>query len=144
MALEIQGFQRSWIAGGTAGSANSDLSVACTVNGISCPNGYQYMFVKFSAGLLVPVTAATDNAVGIIQSKTPPTQAATVMLSGVSRVRSSDASIVVGTKLYLDAFGMVTHTQTSSAGCIGIAEEASANATGFMIAVCLKPFGAVI
>lgn len=144
MAFEIPGFQRSWIAGGTAGVANSDLSVAATVNSISCPNGYQYMFVKFASGVLVPVTAATDKAVGVLQNKPAPGTPATVMVSGVTRVRSSSASVSVGTPVYLDAFGMVTQTQTSTAGCVGVAEEVSATATGYIIAVCLKPFGAVI
>lgn len=141
MAWEIPGFQRSWIAGGTAGSANSDLSVACTVNGISCPNGYQYMFVKFSGGLLVPIAAATDNAVGVLQNKPAPGQPGTVMISGVTRVRSSDSAITIGTPVYIDAFGMVTHTLAGN-HLVGIAEEVSATATGYMVAVCLKPFGA--
>lgn len=144
MAWDIPGFDRSWTAGGSAGVANSDLSVAATVNGINCPNGYQYMFVKFSGGLLVPVAAATDNAVGVLQNKPIPGQPGQVRLSGVTRVRSSDSAITVGTKVYLDAFGMVTHTQTSTAGCVGVAEEVSATNAGYVIAVCLKPFGAVI
>ena len=142
MALEITGFQRSWIAGGTAGVAGSDLSVAATVNSISCPNGYQYMFVKFAAGLLVPIAAAADNAVGVLQNKPAPGQAGTVMISGVTRVRASDAGIIVGSPVYIDAFGMVTRTAASN-HFVGIAEEAAASASGFMIAICLKPFGAL-
>jgi predicted RecA/RadA family phage recombinase len=143
MAFEIPGFQRGWTAGGTAGQANSDLSVACTVNSISCPNGYQYMFVKFSGGLLVPIAAATDAAVGVLQNKPVPGQEATVMTSGVTRVRSSSASITVGSKVYIDAFGMVTTTAQANQ-CVGVAEEVSATAAGYIIAVCLKPFGALI
>lgn len=143
MAFEIPGFQRSWTAGGTAGVANSDLSVAATVNSISCPNGYQYMFVRFNGGVLVPVTAATQPAVGVLQNKPAPGQAATVMISGVTRVRSSDAAITVGSVVYMDAFGMVTTTGTKSAAALGIAEEVSATAAGFIIAVCLKPFGLI-
>lgn len=138
MALEIPGFQRSWPVGAT------DLGSLTTINSIVRTNGYQYMFVKFAAGLLVPVTAATDKAVGILQNKPHVGDYATVMMSGVSRVASADAGIVVGSVVYLDAFGMVTRTQTSTAGAVGVAEEASANGSGFTIAVCLKPFGAVI
>lgn len=143
MAFEIPGFQRSWIAGGTVGVANSDLSVAATVNSISCPNGYQYMFVRFVGGVLVPVTAATQvSIVGVLQNKPAPGQSATVMVSGVTRVRSSDNTITVGSMVYVDAFGMVSHTGTAGY-CVGIAEEVSATATGYVIAVCLKPFGAL-
>lgn len=143
MAWEIPGFQRSWIAGGTVGVANSDLSVAATVNSISCPNGYQYMFVRFSAGLLVPVTATAQNPiVGVLQNKPAPGQPATVMISGVTRVRSSDSTITIGTPVYVDAFGMVSATVITGR-CVGVAEEVSATSTGYMVAVCLKPFGAV-
>jgi hypothetical protein len=138
MAWDIPGFDRSWIVGAT------DLSASTTINGVVCPNGYQYLFVKFSGGLLVPVTAATDKAPGVLQTKTTPGQAAQMRTSGVTRVRSIDSAITVGTVVYLDAFGMVTHTQTSSAGAVGIAEEVSATGSGYMIAVCLKPLGAVI
>lgn len=143
MAFEIPGFQRSWIAGGTAGVANSDLSVACTVGGVSCPNGYQYMFVKFSGGVLVPVAAVSDFAVGVLQNKPAPGQSATVMISGVTRVRSSDNTITVGSACYIDANGMVKGSPQSSNLCIGVAEEVSTTNSGFIIAVCLKPFGAV-
>lgn len=143
MAFEIPGFQRSWIAGGTVGVANSDLSVACTVNSISCPNGYQYMFVKFSGGVLVPVAAVGDFAVGVLQNKPTPGNVGTVMISGVTRVRSSDNTITVGSPIYIDAFGMVKGSPQSSNLCVGVAEEVSATNSGYIIAVCLKPFGAV-
>lgn len=138
MAIDIQGFDRSWTTGAT------DLGVQATINSIVCPNGYQYLFVKFSGGLIVPVTAATDKAVGILQNKPHPGDAAQVRTSGVSRIRCSDAGVTVGSVLYLDAYGMVTRTQTGSAGAVGIAEEPAASGSGYMISVCLKPFGAVI
>lgn len=143
MAFEIPGFQRSWIAGGTAGVANSDLSVAATIGGVSCPNGYQYLFVKFSGGVLVPISGATDQAVGVLQNKPAPGQSATVMVSGVTRVRSSSNAITVGSKVYIDATGMVSNSGTANA-CVGLAEEVSATNSGFIIAVCLKPFGALL
>lgn len=137
MALEIPGFQRSWPVGAT------DLGSSVTVNSILCPNGYQYMFVRFSAGLLVPVTATAQNPiVGVLQNKPHAGDYATVMQSGVTRVRSSDATIVVGTPVYVDAFGMVSATVIAGR-CVGVAEEASANGSGFIIAINLKPFGAV-
>jgi predicted RecA/RadA family phage recombinase len=141
MAFDIPGFERSWPAGGTLGVAGSDLSVANTVNSIAV-DSYRYMFVKFSGGLLVPIAAATDNALGVLQNKPQPGQMGEVMISGVTKVRSSDASIVVGTPVYIDAYGMVTHTVASN-HIVGIAEEVSATATGYVIAVCLKPFGAM-
>lgn len=141
MAFEIPGFQRGWIAGGTAGGAG-DLSIARTVNSIAI-DSYRYMFVQFSGGLLVPVTAVGNPAVGVLQNKPAPGQVGEVMISGVTRVRSSDASITIGSTVYLDAFGMVSTTPTSS-HALGVAEEVSATATGYVIAVCLKPFGAIV
>lgn len=141
MAFDIPGFERSWPAGGTLGVAGSDLSVANTVNSIAV-DSYRYLFVKFSGGLLVPIAAATDNALGVLQNKPQPGQMGEVMISGVTKVRSSDASIIVGTPVYIDAYGMVTHTAASN-HIVGIAEEVSATATGYVIAVCLKPFGAM-
>jgi hypothetical protein len=143
MAFEIPGFQRSWIAGGTAGTPGSDLSISQTINSIVCANGYQYMFVKLVAGLLVPVTLATDKPVGVLQNKPAPGQPGTVMISGVTRVRSTDAAIVVGSEVFIDAFGMVKSTGTANQA-VGVAEEASANGTGFIIAISLKPFGAIV
>lgn len=145
MALEIPGFQRSWIAGGTAGSVGSDLSIANTAfgsGGALSIDSYRYLFVKFAAGLLVPIAAATDQAVGVLQNKPAPGQAATVMVSGVTRVRASDATIVVGSTVYIDQYGMATRTQQVSQA-VGIAEEAAASANGFMISICLNPFGAL-
>lgn len=143
MAFEIPGFQRSWIAGGTAGTAGSDLSISQTINSILCPNGYQYMFVKLVAGVLVPVTAATDKVVGVLQNKPAPGQPGTVMISGTTRVRSTDAGITVGSEVFIDAYGMVKSTGTANQA-IGIAEEVSATASGYIIAVTLKPFGSIV
>lgn len=142
MAFEIPGFTRGWLAGGTAGSAGSDLSIAATVNSIAV-DSFRYMFVKFSGGLLVPCTAGTDFAVGVLQNKPAPGQIGQVMTSGVTRVRSNDASIVVGSTVYMDAFGMVKSTATASNHPIGIAEEAAASAGGYVIAVFLKQLGNV-
>lgn len=140
MATDLPGLDRSWPVGAT------DLSgiTPTTINGVVCPNGYQYLFVKFSGGLIVPVTAATDNAVGILQNKPKAGDYGAIRISGISRIRSADSGITLGSKLYLDAFGFVTRTQTSSAGCVGTAEEVSVSGAGFMISVLLKPLGAVI
>lgn len=140
MAFEIPGFQRSWTVGAT------DLGVSRTINSIVRSNGYQYMFVKFSGGLLVPVTANTDKAVGVLQNKPGVGLQATVMVSGVTRVASNDATIIVGSPLVLDGFGMVVAQGTSGGGStvVGIAEEAAASGSGFTIAMALKPFAAVV
>ena len=141
MAFEIPGFSRGWIAGGTAGTPGSDLSIAATVNSIAL-DSFRYMFVKHSGGVLVPVSGATDKAVGVLQNKPAPGQIGTVMTSGVTRVRSNDATIIIGTPVYIDAFGMaVSAAQTKQ--CVGIAEEAAPSGGGFVIAVCLRPFGAL-
>lgn len=142
MAFEIPGFSRGWIAGGTAGTAGSDLSIAATVNSINI-DSFRYMFVKFASGVLVPISAGGDFGVGVLQNKPAPGAVGTVMTSGVTRVRSNDATIVVGSTLYMDAFGMVKATATSANHPVGIAEEAAPSSGGFVIAMCLKPFGNV-
>jgi predicted RecA/RadA family phage recombinase len=142
MAWEVPGFSRSWIAGGSAGVAGSDLSIGNTVNSIVV-DSYRYMFVKFSGGLLVPISAGGDFGVGVLQNKPAPGDAANVMISGVTRVRSNDATITVGSAVYMDAFGMVKATATSANHPVGIAEEVAAASSGFVVAVCLKPFGNV-
>ena len=143
MAFDIQGFTRSWTIGAT------DLSAAATINTVVCPTGYQYMFVRFVGGLLVPVTANSQQAVGILQTyaaRPANGQAGTVMISGVTKVRSHDANIVVGSPLYMDNFGMVVTTGGSGAGSVvvGVAEEAAATGTGFLVSMCMKPLGAFV
>jgi len=140
MAFDIPGFERSWPAGGTLGGAG-DLSIARTVNSIAI-DSYRYMFVKFSGGLMVPITAATDLAVGVLQNKPQPGQMGSVMLSGVTKVRSNDATITIGTPVYIDAFGMVV-SAAQAKQCVGISEEVAATAGGYIISVCLRPFGAL-
>lgn len=140
MAWDIPGFDRSYLAGGTAGTAGSDLSIANTVNSIPV-DSYRYLAVKFSGGLIVPIAAATDLALGVLQNKPVPGQPAQVRLSGVTRMRSSDSGITVGSKVYIDAFGFATRSAQPNQS-IGFAEEVSASATGYMIAVCLRPLGA--
>lgn len=140
MAFEIPGQTRGWIAGGTLGTAGSDLSIPATVNSIAI-DSFRYMFVKFSGGVLVPITAGGDFGLGVLQNKPQPGDAATVMISGVTRVRSNDATIVIGSTLYMDAFGMVKASATSANHPVGIAEEVAPSASGYVIAMCLKPFG---
>lgn len=144
MAFEVPGFNiPTLIAGGTAGTAGSDLSLPATVNSIVL-DSFRYMNLKVSGGLLVPVTAATDKSIGVLQNKPVPGDAATVMMSGITRVRSNDATIIIGSELYLDAFGMVTTTRTGSSGSVGIAMEAAAASGGFVIAMLLNPLGAYL
>lgn len=145
MAFDIPGFQRGWIAGGTAGTAGSDLSIPnATFGGGSISiDSYRYLFVKFAAGLLVPCAAATDPAVGVLQNKPAPGQIGEVMISGVTKVRSSDNTIVVGSRVYIDQYGMVSSSGTAN-HCVGVAEEVSATQLGYVIAVCLNPFGALV
>lgn len=146
MAFEIPGFNRSWTAGGTAGSAGSDMSLPVTLNSISLPS-MQYLFVAYVNSLVVPMSSGNVGlAVGVLQNKPAPTQAATVQISGVSRVHSDDATIVPGTLVYCDQYGMAVSSasgNTKSAHAVGIAETVAATATGYMIGVLLKPLGAL-
>ena len=148
MAFEIPGFNRSWTAGGTAGSAGSDMSLPVTLNSISLPS-MQYLFVCYINSLVVPVSAsgATNQnlTVGVLQNKPAPTQAATVQISGVTRVHSEDATIVPGTVVFCDRFGMAISSAGTnpSTHAVGIAESVAATATGYMIGVLLKPLGAL-
>lgn len=144
MAFEVPGFTLGFlIAGGIAGTAGSDLSIAATVNSINL-DSFRYMNVKVSSGLVVPVSAATDKSIGVLQNKPAPGDVCQIMTSGISRMRSNDASIVIGSEVYLDAFGMATTTRTGSSGPIGIAMEAAAASGGFVIAVYLNPLGAYV
>lgn len=144
MAWEIPGFTiPTLLAGGTAGTAGSDLSIPATVNSIAL-DSFRYMNVKVSGGLVVPVSAATDKSIGVLQNKPAPGNVCQIMMSGISRMRSNDAGIIIGSELYLDAFGMATTTRTGSSGPIGIAMEAAASANGFVIAVLLNPLGAYL
>lgn len=146
MAFEIPGFNRSWVAGGTAGSAGSDMSLPATINSIALPS-LQYLFVAYVNSLVLPVNASgsayKNLALGVLQNKPAPGQAATVQISGVSRVHSNDSTIVPGSLLYVDAYGMVTSISgggTSTHAC-GIAESVAAASGGYMIGVLLKPMG---
>lgn len=144
MAWEIPGFTiPTLIAGGSVGVAGSDLSVAATVNSIAI-DSFRYMNVKLSSGLVVPVSAATDKSIGVLQNKPAPGDVCQIMMSGISRMKSNDAGIIIGSELYLDVAGMATTTRSGSSGPIGIAMEAAASAGGFTIAVLLNPLGAYL
>lgn len=145
MAFEIPGFNRSWVAGGTAGEAGSDMSVAATINSIDLPS-LQYLFVYYANGVVLPLNGASKQnaAVGVLQNKPAPGQPATVQISGVSRVHSNDDTIVPGSLLYVDNYGMVTSVSGgTSTHFVGIAESVAAAASGYMIGVLLKPMGAL-
>ena len=72
MAFEIPGFNRSWVAGGTAGTAGSDMSLPVTLNSIALPS-MQYLFVVFVSNLVLPVNASgsayKNLALGVLQNK---------------------------------------------------------------------------
>jgi predicted RecA/RadA family phage recombinase len=99
------------------------------------------MAVKVSGGLVVPVSAATDKVIGVLQNKPVPGDVCQIMTSGISRMKSNDATITIGSELYLDVAGMATTTRTGSSGSVGIAMEAAAAGSGFTIAVFLNPLG---
>lgn len=122
-SYEIPGFTRSYLAAG-------DLTTS------------KFKFVKMSGATIVAVAAATDAGVGVLQNKVSAAgEAGTVMISGVTRVYSG-AAITAGAKVYLDSTGRVT-TVAQAGQLVGIAEQA-ATAADQLIAVLLKPLGAVI
>lgn len=129
MSYEIPGFQRSY-------ETTTDLSAL------------QYTFVKMSGSNVAATSAVTDKVIGVLQNKpngAAPSGAnpiaATVMISGVTRVIASKA-IAAGVPVYLAAGGQVSDTSASSNVAIGISEEAAAGANS-VFAILLKPLGAV-
>lgn len=121
-AYDIPGFRRSYEAAG-------DLSAS------------QYKFVKLTGATPVAVAAATDPGIGVLENKpTAAGQPATVMISGVAKVKASVA-FAAGVKVYLAADGRVTNVQAANQ-VVGVAETASTGADS-VVAVLLKPLGAV-
>ena len=132
MTYEIPGDTRSY-------EAVADLS------------GSFFKFVKLNGAVLVAVTAAGDNAVGVLQNKPNKPSlvgvfqgaeraAGTVMVSGVTRAVSGKA-LLAGVPVYLDATGRVTDVLVAGK-CVGITESA-ATAADKLVSVLLKPLGAV-
>lgn len=148
MAFNIERFNRSWAAGGVVGTAGSDMSLPVTLNSISLPS-MQYLFVALVNGLVLPVSASgsayKDLAVGILVNRPAPNQEATVAIDGVAKVHSNDSTIVPGTVLYCDQYGMAVSSAggTHSTHAVGIAEESAASSGGYVISVLLKPMGAL-
>lgn len=140
MAYEIPGFTRSY-------EAVADLSSS------------NLKFVKLNGATVAAVSAAADGGVGVLQNKPlrpgtvssgsstglglgPSNNAATVMIDGVTRVKTSKA-IAAGVPLYLTADGSVTDVKTGVLGkCVGISET-SASGANKIISMLLKPLGAV-
>ena len=132
MAYEIPRFTRSY-------EALVDLSAS------------RYRFVKMAGAVVVAVTAATDAGIGVLQNQPNKAgvgvfqggqnNAATVMISGVTRAMSGKA-LAAGVKVYLDAVGRVS--DVAQAGqCVGYTETAC-SAVDQVVAVNLKPLGAVV
>lgn len=121
-SYEIPGFTRSYLC-------VADLTAT------------RFRFVKMSGATIVPIAAATDKGVGVLQN-TPKVagDAGTVMISGVTRVFSG-AAITAGAAVYLDSVGRVT-TVAQAGQCVGFAEQAAAGAD-VLIAVLLKTLGSV-
>lgn len=99
------------------------------------PSALQYRFVKVTGehqcGL---VTAATDNAVGVLQNKPQAVgDAATVAVSGISMVEAS-AAIAAGAKVGADTVGRAATDATNTRG---VALHSSA-AAGELIPVLLR------
>lgn len=132
MSYEVPGFTRSY-------EAVADLS------------GSHFRFVKLTGAKIVgAVTAATDNAIGVLQNKPlepgvgvykgAQNNSATVMLSGVSRVVAGGA-VAGGVPVTIDATGAVV-AAGAGAKVVGVTETA-ASAAGQLVSVALKPLGGV-
>lgn len=132
MAYEVPGFTRSY-------EAVADLS------------GSHFRFVKLTGSKIVgAVTAATDNAIGVLQNKPlepgvgvfkgAQNNAATVMLSGVSRVVAG-AALNGGVAVTIDATGRVV-AAGAGAKVVGVTET-SCSAADQIVSVLLKPLGGV-
>lgn len=138
MAYEIPGFTRSY-------EAVVDLSAS------------QFKFVKLTGAKIVgAVTAATDDAVGVLQNRPlepgvgvyqgGSNNAAAVMISGVSRVRAG-AAVAAGVPVVIDAQGRVVAAAAGATAntqpVVGVTETA-AGAADEIVSVLLKPLGGVI
>lgn len=132
MAYEIPGFTRSY-------EAVVDLS------------GSHLKFVKLTgANVIGAATAATDDVVGVLQNKPlsagvgvfqgGSNNAATVMISGVTRVKSG-AAVAAGVAVTIDAQGRVV-AAGAGAPVVGVTEGAAA-AADEVISILLKPLGGV-
>jgi len=136
MSYEIPGFTRSY-------EPNADLT-----------NSW-FKFVKLSGAVIAACAAVNDPVVGVLQNKPRPKDqgsvaitgnaafAGTVMISGVSRVKTDGAAIAAGAPVYLTADGSVSATKATNAVCVGVAEEAVGAVSGALVSVLLKPLAAV-
>lgn len=139
MSYEIPGDTRSY-------EAVADLSTSF------------FRFVKLVGATVDAVSAVTDNAIGVLQNKPNRPQsnnvggpgyglglggersAATVMISGVSRVVAG-AAFAAGVPLTIDNVGRVVEAG-AGARVVGVSEEGAVGA-GSVVAVLLKPLGGV-
>lgn len=122
-------------------NADASLAVYTGVSGVPgspSPNyGLQYRFVKITGAHQVGLcTAATDEAMGVMQSKPQVTgQAATVAIFGVSNVMAG-AAITAGALVTADSTGRAVTTVTA-ADVMGIA-LAGASGANVLVPVLLK------
>lgn len=113
-------------------NADASLAVYTGVPGtIGAPNpgyGLQYRFVKVTGAHQVGLSVAnTDPTVGVMQNKPQVVgQAATVAISGVSRVMAG-AAITAGSKVESDANGRAVTLTTGTAKGIALASASGAN-----------------
>lgn len=112
-------------------------------------------FVKKSGALVVASDAAADPVVGVLQNKpNKPSGAgvfqgaekssATVMISGVTRVIVGATPVAAGDLLVIETTGRVVPKGTASAGTAVVGQAEEAGAAGAVIAMLLKPLGAVV
>lgn len=104
-------------------------------------SAHQYRFVQVSAVAdepkgVISAGSAGSYCQGVLQNKPEDTQAATVGISGISRVEAGEA-ITNGDPVTVDADGKAMVADTAGQHILGTALE-DAGATGELIAVLLQ------
>lgn len=98
-------------------------------------------FVKLAGATITAIAATSDAAYGVLQNKPNAAGiAGTVMLSGVTRVKSGKA-LAAGVAVYIDSVGRATDAVVAGK-CVGVTLTACSGADQG-VSVDLKPFGAI-
>jgi hypothetical protein len=114
--------------------AASGIASKTGVSGVDTPagsdhGGKQYLFVKVDSSGNVDIAAATDVPVGVLQNKPQVAgQAATVAISGVSRVVAS-GTVTAGSPVKLHA---------TNGGVVNVGTLATDLAAGLVVGIALK------
>lgn len=105
-------------------------------------SGKQYRFVKLNSSRQVVLATARGEAVlGVLQNKPTSGQAASVLLSGLSKVES-DAAVAVGNLVETSADGQASPATTTGTGLGGVNTSDTGSATdavrgGYIMGMCV-------